>query len=68
MRTIKPKKDSLKLVKDVLNYLKASPYLWIGAYILPKGGVNEIESILENSGFNRIKMVKRCKKNEDHTR
>lgn len=42
MRTIKPKKDSLKLVKDVLNYLKASPYLWIGAYILPKGGLTKL--------------------------
>ncbi|MBZ2166461.1 ferredoxin:CoB-CoM heterodisulfide reductase subunit HdrC [Methanobacterium spitsbergense] len=32
-------------------------------YILPKESVNEIESILDNSGFkNRLKKVKRCKK------
>jgi hypothetical protein len=42
MRTIKLKKDSLKLIKNVLNYLKASPYLWIGAYILPKGGLTKL--------------------------
>jgi len=45
MRTIKPKKDSLKLVKDVLNYLKASPYLWIGAYILPIDGLTKLNQL-----------------------
>lgn len=36
--------------------------LGLGAYILPKKATNEVESILENSGFkDRLEKIKRCK-------
>jgi heterodisulfide reductase subunit C len=36
--------------------------LGLGAYILPKKAINEVESILDNSGFkDRLEKIKRCK-------
>jgi heterodisulfide reductase subunit C1 len=37
--------------------------LGLGNYILPEDAINEIESILDNSGFkDRLERIKRCKK------
>jgi len=50
----------MKIKMDIQNIRKE---LGLGNYILPDDAVNEIDSILTNSGFTeRIEMVKRCKK------
>ncbi len=36
--------------------------LGLGSYILPEKAIDEVESILDNSGFkDRLKKIKRCK-------
>ena len=59
------------MVKDVgpeymnlkLNIEDIRADLGLGSYILPEEAINEVESILDNSGFkNRLKRIKRCKK------
>ena len=59
------------MVKDVgpeymnlkLNIEDIRADLGLGSYILPEEAINEVESILNNSGFkNRLKRIKRCKK------
>ncbi len=59
------------MVKDVgkeymnlkLNIEDIRTDLGLGNYILPKEAINEIESILEKSGFKeRLERIKRCKK------
>lgn len=59
------------MVKDVgpeymnlkLNIEDIRADLGLGSYILPEEAINEVESILDNSGFkNRLERIKRCKK------
>ena len=58
------------MVKDVgpgymdlkLNIEDIRTDLGLGSYILPKKAINEVESILDNSGFkDRLEKIKRCK-------
>jgi heterodisulfide reductase subunit C len=58
------------MVKDVgpgymdlkLNIEDIRADLGLGSYILPKKAINEVESILDNSGFKeRLEKIKRCK-------
>jgi heterodisulfide reductase subunit C len=59
------------MVKDVgpeymnlkLNIEDIRADLGLGTYILPKEAINEVESILDKSGFkDRLEKIKRCKK------
>jgi heterodisulfide reductase subunit C len=59
------------MVKDIgqeymnlkLNIEDIRSDLGLGTYILPEDAINEIESILDNSGFkDRLERIKRCKK------
>ncbi len=59
------------MVKDVgpeymnlkLNIEDIRSDLGLGTYILPEKSINEVEKILDNSGFkDRLEMIKRCKK------
>jgi heterodisulfide reductase subunit C1 len=58
VKDVGPEYMNLKLnIEDIRSDLD------LGSYILPEEAINEVESILENSGFkNRLERIKRCKK------
>ena len=58
VKDVGPEYMNLKLnIEDIRSDLD------LGSYILPDEAINEVESILENSGFkDRLERIKRCKK------
>jgi heterodisulfide reductase subunit C1 len=58
VKDVGPEYMNLKLnIEDIRSDLD------LGSYILPEEAINEVESILENSGFkDRLERIKRCKK------
>ena len=58
VKDVGPEYMNLKLnIEDIRSDLD------LGSYILPEDAINEVESILENSGFkDRLERIKRCKK------